>query len=247
MITLGIIPARYHSSRFIGKPLADIKGKPMIQHVFENASKATKLDQLIIATDDQRIKSVCQEFGAQVIMTSTEHNSGTERCNEVLKKMTNVGVVVNIQGDEPLIDPKQIDQLIELIEQDHCQIATLIKPIKDHSLLNNPNRVKVVVDNNKKALYFSRAAIPHNIKAKDLTKDNLTPNYKHLGMYAYKAEVLQKLCNLAATPLEQAERLEQLRWIESGYTIHTAITNIETPAIDTPEDLENLNKLLNEQ
>jgi 3-deoxy-manno-octulosonate cytidylyltransferase (CMP-KDO synthetase) len=240
MQILGLIPARYASTRFPGKPLAMIQGKSMIQRVYEQASKTEALDKVVVATDDQRIFDHVKTFG-EVMMSSKAHPSGTDRCNEVLQKLLAAGehydVVVNIQGDEPYIQVSQIEQLIQCFSKSETQIATLVKPIHDREELNSPNAVKVVRQNNGKALYFSRYPIPYQrdkVENQGLEKNMY---FKHLGIYAYRAAVLTEISQLPKGQLEQAESLEQLRWLENGYLIQTEITNFESVAVDTPDDL----------
>ena len=238
MKTLGIIPARYASTRFPGKPLALIGGKTMIERVYIQCIKSS-LNDVIVATDNERIYKHVKAFG-RVIMTSTNHQSGTDRCNEVLEKISReekFDYVINIQGDEPFIAPKQIDLLNSLLDG-KVEIATLIKKIENQEQLFNANVVKVVIGVIHQALYFSRSAIP-NIRGKS-EQDWLGHQtfFKHIGMYAYRADILQKIAALKQTNLEKAESLEQLRWLEHGYSIHTAETNLETFGIDSPEDLK---------
>lgn len=233
---LGIIPARYASTRFPGKPLVHIHDKPMIQHVYERALLTSGIMQLVVATDDERIKETVENFGGNVILTSSEHRSGTDRCREVIDSLKTKGlnfdIVLNIQGDEPFVEPKQLEQLIECFSHQEVDIATLIKNITDINIIINPNVVKVVVDKKGKALYFSRSPIPY-VREKDVTVNY----YKHLGLYAYKISVLESITNMPQSMLEKIESLEQLRWLENGYNIYTSITDIENIAIDTPEDL----------
>jgi len=239
--SIGIIPARYGSSRFPGKPLADILGKPMIQWTYESSKKATCLDEVYVATDDQRIIDVVAAFGGKAILTSSIHQSGTDRCMEVVEKLDfKPEIVINIQGDEPLIKAKMIDQLHAVISGNGIQLATLVKKINDVSILHDPNRVKVVTDNNGKALFFSRAAIPF-IKNSPM-KEWLSHHdfYKHIGIYAYKLEALQSVTKLTVSSLEQMESLEQLRWLENGFDIYTGITEEISPSVDTPIDLEKI-------
>lgn len=247
MLVLGIIPARYASSRFPGKPLAMIKGKSMIQRVYEQASKANSLADVIVATDDKSIFEHVKGFGGKVIMTDSKHPSGTDRCNEVLQELRGQGksydVVVNIQGDEPYINPIQIDQLSEVFNQKETEIATLIKPIQDLEDLNNPNVVKVAKQSSGQALYFSRYAIPY-YRGKKV--DNLLANidyFKHIGIYAYRSAVLSKISELPKSKLEEAESLEQLRWLENGFVIQTRTTEFESIAVDTPADLLKLTNI----
>ena len=243
MKIIGIIPARYGSSRFPGKPLVDIWGKPMILRVVERAEASKSLSEVIVATDDVRIAEVVLKAGKKVVITSEEHPSGTDRCLEVVEKLgVSVDAVINIQGDEPFVKPEQIDHLAQLIAEPPTQIATLAIKIEDPNWLEDPNKVKVVFDKNGKALYFSRQAIPFvkNLDQKDwLTKLDY---FKHIGLYAYKTGVLNEICELRTSSFEQAESLEQLRWLQNGYSIFVGVTTWETPAIDSPADLDALLK-----
>ena len=237
MKVLGIIPARYGSSRFPGKPLIDLKGKTMIQRVYEGAKRSTLLSDVIVATDDQRIVDEVNSFGGKVLLTKESHLSGTDRCGEITDHFSDIDVVVNIQGDEPLVDYRQLDALIAAFEDEKTTIATL--GIKDVSLddINNSNRIKIVVDYNNNALYFSRSAIPNyaNTKGNPL---EIYPFYRHIGLYAYRTDILKELVKLTPTKLETIESLEQLRWLYYGYSIRIVETTIETPNIDVPEDVE---------
>ena len=237
MKVVGIIPARYASTRFPGKPLALIKGKPMIQRVYEQALKS-KLDAVVIATDDVRIADAVMDFGGQYVMTSPNHRSGTDRCCEALDLLkTKYDAVVNIQGDEPFIDPKQIDLLVDLIVRDDTPLASLAKRIDDADELFSPNAVKVVVNQEGNAMYFSRNPIPfmRNVDRDEwLAKGRF---YKHIGIYAYKADVLRQVARMEPSTLEQAESLEQLRWLENGLAIRMALSDAENISIDTPDDL----------
>lgn len=237
MKIVGIIPARYASTRFPGKPLALIKGKPMIQRVYEQALKS-KLDAVVIATDDVRIADAVMDFGGQYVMTSPNHRSGTDRCCEALDLLkTKYDAVVNIQGDEPFIDPKQIDLLVDLIVRDDTPLASLAKRIDDADELFSPNAVKVVVNQEGNAMYFSRNPIPfmRNVDRDEwLAKGRF---YKHIGIYAYKADVLHQVARMEPSALEQAESLEQLRWLENGLAIRMALSDAENISIDTPDDL----------
>jgi len=241
MRSIGIIPARFDSSRFPGKPLADIKGKTMIQRVYEQAKKASNLHEVLVATDDQRIYDSVEKFGGQVVMTDKSHQSGTDRCFEALTAIDEkYDIVVNIQGDEPYISPEQIQLILSCFHQENTEIATLVKLIDDEKDLWNPNKPKVLMDEDDFAIYFSRQCIPYLQKVQ---KENWLETfnfYKHIGMYAYRAETLKELCELKPSRLEMAEGLEQLRWIESGYRIKTAISEEEATSIDSPEDLEAL-------
>ena len=238
MKILGIIPSRYASTRFPGKPLAIINGKSMVQRVYEQATKAKSLAKVIVATDDQRIFNHVKSWGGEVAMTSTNHPSGTDRCKEVLElQKDEFDVVVNIQGDEPFIDPSQIENVTQSFVSREIQIASLAKKITSLEELFNPNSVKVIIAENKQALYFSRAAIPflRGIEEKDyLTHGEF---YKHIGLYAYRANVLKEIATLSPSKLEKSESLEQLRWLEAAYKIRMEITELEGLSVDTPEDL----------
>ncbi len=236
---IGIIPARYQSTRFPGKPLAMIKNKPMIRWVYENVSKV--LDQVCVATDDERIMEAVQRFGGKVVRTKATHQSGTDRCAEaalLLKDEFDFDVVVNIQGDEPFIQPEQIELLKNCFNDEDVQIATLVKKIETGEELMNPNRPKVVLDKSWNAMYFSRSAIPFIRGKEEKNWLGSTIFWSHVGMYAFRADVLQRLTRLPQGKLELAESLEQLRWLENGYEIRVAETTIHTLGIDTPEDLE---------
>lgn len=241
MKVIGIIPARYQSSRFPGKPLVDIKGKSMIQRVYEQVSLAN-LDSVVVATDDDRILDHVKEFGGNAIMTNSNHSNGTSRCNEVLQNSEeDYDLVLNIQGDEPYIHPDQLKQLVALFENSEVQIGTLIKQIDSIDELLNPNSIKKVVVNDKfEALYFSRSPIPfvHGVAQEDWLGHQTF--YKHIGIYAFRSKVLNNLVNLPVSKLEKVESLEQLRWLENGYSIQTGVTEHESPSIDTPADLERL-------
>lgn len=237
MKVLGVIPARFASSRFPGKPLIDLKGKTMIQRVYEGAKKSKLIDELIVATDDERILNEVKRFGGNVMMTSEKHPSGTDRCAEVLKDNPNFDLIINIQGDEPLVDFRQLDSLIEVFSDNSVEIATLASEnITEYELIN-PNRIKVVLNNLGKAMYFSRSAIP-NFNNFSGDPFNSYPFLRHIGLYAYRAEVLKNITELPQADLEKIESLEQLRWLYYGYQIKIVKTEIETPNIDTPEDVE---------
>ncbi|QIK56010.1 3-deoxy-manno-octulosonate cytidylyltransferase [Dysgonomonas sp. HDW5B] len=244
---IGIIPARYGSSRFPGKPLADMAGKPMIQRVYEQVKKA--IDEVWVATDDERILKVVEDFGGKAVLTSPDHKSGTDRCNEAFSKIGNgFDVVINIQGDEPFIQPQQIETLKSCFDSKETELATLVKPFKKEDgfeVLFNPNSPKVVLNKNSEAIYFSRSIIPYIRDAHHTEWLDKHIFYKHIGMYAYRANVLKKITLLPQSNLELAESLEQLRWIENGYKIKVGLTDIETIGIDTPEDMEKAIKLLN--
>ena len=238
MRILGIIPARFASTRFPGKPLADINGKTMIQRVYEQALKSPSLDEVVVATDDERILLHVNSFGGRSLLTSTEHQSGTDRCAEVSEKLPGFDVIINIQGDEPFIDPAQIDLLCTCFDSTDTQLATLIKKIQSAEELHNPNSPKVIINANSEAIYFSRTAIPYLRGVEGSGWLGAHTFYKHIGIYGYKADSLKEITKLEISSLEEAEALEQLRWIENGYKVKVAITEIETQAIDTPEDLQ---------
>lgn len=243
---IGIIPARFASTRFPGKPLAMVKGIPMIQRVYQQAS--SKFSVVYVATDDERIARVVIGFGGKVVMTSAAHPSGTDRICEALEKIekelnTLFDVVVNIQGDEPFIQPDALQQLTSCFNDSAIDIATLAKPMNNIEDILNPNHVKLIRDNYGKALYFSRSPIPY---IRNYPKEQWTEKYdflKHLGIYAYRSEVLKKITRLEPSSLELAESLEQNRWLENGFTIRVEITEYESISIDTPEDLERVNQL----
>lgn len=243
MKVLGIIPARFASSRFPGKPLFDLNGKSMIQRVYEGASQSQKISKLIVATDDERIFSAVKAFGGEVAMTSLDHPSGTDRCGEIAKRYPDFDVVINIQGDEPLVDFRQLDDLIAAFEDKTVNIATL--GIQQVSLedLNNSNRIKIVVNHHREALYFSRSFIPNSFYYKGNALEDY-PFLRHIGLYAYRRSTLLEIIALEPTKLEQVESLEQLRWLYYGYKIMVVETTIETPNIDVPEDVEKVLKAI---
>ena len=241
MTIIGIIPARYDSFRFPGKPLVIIKEKPMIQHVYEQAKKADQLDEVIVATDDSRIEKTIKDFGGNVMMTKSAHRSGTERCAEVYQKLKDAGnifdVIINIQGDEPFIDPKQINLVASTFKEKNVQIATLSKKIDDTFELFDPNVVKVISDITGNAIYFSRQTIPFVRGQKMDDWKQLSTHFKHIGIYGYQSAILEEIVILKQSSLEMAESLEQLRWIENGYTIKVKETDIESFGVDVPKDL----------
>ncbi|MCZ4243947.1 3-deoxy-manno-octulosonate cytidylyltransferase [Pedobacter punctiformis] len=237
MKIIGIIPARYASTRFPGKPLVMIDGKSMIQRVYEQALKSICLSKVVVATDDERIVAEVVKFGGEYALTQSTHQSGTDRCAEVAEQYSDFDVVINIQGDEPFIDPAQIDLLASCFELDNTQLATLIKPVTQTEELFNTNSPKVIVNHAGEAIYFSRHPIPFIRNAEESEWVSQYPFFKHIGIYGYRTSVLKEITKLPASALEVAESLEQLRWIENGYKIQTKITKIETLAIDTPEDL----------
>lgn len=237
---LGIIPARYASSRFPGKPLADMKGKPMIQRVYEAVS--TCLNKVVVATDDRRIFDAVRAFGGEAVMTSSAHRSGTDRCAEAYEAIAGeFDIVVNIQGDEPFIKPQQIELLVSCFGDPETEIATLVIPFpkeKGIEAIENPNSPKVILNEKGRAIYFSRSVIPYvrGVDKKSWLDKQIF--YKHIGLYAYRTDILMQITKLPQSPLEIAESLEQLRWIENGYYIRAGITSIETIGIDTPDDLK---------
>lgn len=243
MIILGIIPARYASTRFPAKALADINGKSMIQRVVEQARQATSLSRVVVATDDERIRAHVADFGGEVVMTSVHHQSGTDRCQEAVQQLgISADYVVNIQGDEPFIQPRQIDLLISVLDG-ATELATLVKVIDDPQTLLNPNTPKVVLSTTGDALYFSRHPIPYRRGQPVGTWLASHTYYKHIGLYAYRTDVLARITQLPPSLLEQAESLEQLRWLENGYRIRTVITDLDSHGIDTPTDLEKVRGL----
>ncbi|HEY3371433.1 MAG TPA: 3-deoxy-manno-octulosonate cytidylyltransferase [Prolixibacteraceae bacterium] len=243
---IGIIPARFQSTRFPGKPLALLAGKPIVQWVYENTRKS--LAEVYVATDDQRIFQCVEAFGGKAIFTSSNHQSGTDRCAEAalqLSKSMKIDVVVNIQGDEPFIRPEQIESLKACFNTSETEIATLIKPISSAAEITNINRPKVVINKHQEAMYFSRSPIPFVRGCPPEQWLDTTAFYSHLGMYAYRFDILIELTKLPVGLLEGAESLEQLRWLENGFRIRTAQTFSESIGIDTPEDLEQARKFLN--
>lgn len=240
---IAIIPARYASTRFPGKPLVEIKGKPMVQHVYEKAVNSNLFQKVIVATDNEEIQKVILDFGGEVAMTNPNHQSGTDRCGEVIEQLNEIfDVVVNIQGDEPFIHQSQLEELTDIFKSTPAQIGTLKKELSNPEDVFNPNVVKVVSGVDKRALYFSRNPIPfvRDFDQKDwFSKQKF---YKHLGLYGYQSEVLKELVKLATSELEKSESLEQLRWLEHGYSIFISETKHESIGIDTPEDLKKINK-----
>lgn len=243
---IAIIPARYASTRFPGKPLADMGGKPMIQRVYEQVKRA--VHDVWVATDDSRIFETVQSFGGKAVMTSTDHRSGTDRIQEAYSKIgEDFDVVINVQGDEPFIQPEQIESLKESFDSKDVELATLVKPFKKEDgfdVLFNPNSPKVVINKKSEAIYFSRSIVPYIRDAHHTEWLDKHMFYKHIGMYAYRVDVLKEITQLPQSSLEKAESLEQLRWIENGYRIRVGYTDVETIGIDTPEDMERAIKLL---
>ena len=243
---IGIIPARYASTRFPGKPLALLGGKPVIQHVYEKV--AAVLEAAYVATDDERIYDVVKSFGGQVVMTRTDHKSGTDRIEEAIEKIGGEwDVVVNVQGDEPFVAKSQLDTICHCFDDPTTQITTLGKPFESMEAVQNPNSPKIVVDNMGFAMYFSRSVIPY-VRGKE--KSSWLTHYpflKHLGIYAYRKDVLRQVTQLPQSSLEIAESLEQLRWLQNGFKIKVGTTDVETVGIDTPQDLERAEEFLKTQ
>lgn len=240
---IGIIPARYASSRFPGKPLAQLGGKYVIQLVYEKV--ASVLEDTYVATDDERIAQVVKDFGGKAVMTRADHKSGTDRIAEAIMKIDGQwDIIVNIQGDEPFIRQEQLHTICKCFDDERTQIATIGKPFTEMDAVENPNSPKIVVDNNGYALYFSRSVIPFIRGAERKEWLHNFPFLKHLGIYAYRADVLHEITRLPQSSLEKAESLEQLRWLQNGYKIKVGITNFETVGIDTPEDLIRAEKFL---
>jgi 3-deoxy-manno-octulosonate cytidylyltransferase (CMP-KDO synthetase) len=232
MKAIGIIPARYASSRFPGKPLADILGKSMIQRVYEQCKKASSLSTVIVATDDHRIFNHVISFGGKALMTAATHLSGTDRCNEVIQSLaTKYDIAINIQGDEPFINPEQINQIVSLFSSPEITIATLVKKMETISLLTDVNSPKAIFDKNGIAQTFCRSIA--QIKPKQ-------DYYKHIGIYGYRTQTLAEICKLPPSENEKTERLEQLRWLDNDYKIKVGITTFESLSIDTPEDIEKI-------
>lgn len=243
MAVVGIIPARYGSTRLPGKPLKLIAGKPMIEHVYRRAEKAECLSDLLVATDDLRIKETVETFGGKAVMTSVDHQTGTDRLVEAVGylELRPEDIIINIQGDEPLLEPGMLDELAQpLLDDESLVMSTLKHRLTDAEELNNPNVVKVVTDRNGFALYFSRSPLPYNRTGVE------TAIFKHVGLYAYRKDFLLKYALMARTPLEQAESLEQLRALENGYRIKVVETKYQTIGVDSQSDLERINRILSE-
>ena len=252
MVTICIIPARYNSTRFPGKPLVLLKNKPIIQHVYEKAKASKLVNEVFVATDDIRICNVVESFGGNAIITSPEHSSGTDRIAEAVNKLLTEGynltensIIINLQGDEPLVKVEMIDQLIELMRKGENFIGTLVKPIEDETDFHNPNIVKVVFDKNHFALYFSRSPIPFDREKFLKGFSNNCFMFKHIGIYGYNVKILKEFVCLPQSPLEKIESLEQLRALEKGIKIKVGITQYESFGIDTPEDLKKAEEYFN--
>lgn len=244
MSIIGIIPARYASTRFPGKPLASIKGKTMLQRVYDQSCSAKKLDDIIIATDDERIEQHARSFGANVVMTGTEHPSGTDRCFEAYtthgKKYTHV---INIQGDEPFLDPEQINSLAAICNES-VEIATQMTKCHDYEVLFDIGEVKIVLNNKQEAQYFSRSVIPYIKGVEEQEWHKHFDYFRHVGMYAYRVDILEKICLLKPSSLEMAESLEQLRWLVNGFKIKCVETSFDSHCVDSPEDIEKVIRLM---
>ncbi|MFA6923516.1 MAG: 3-deoxy-manno-octulosonate cytidylyltransferase [Bacteroidales bacterium] len=247
---IGIIPARYKSSRFPGKPLIDINGKSMLQRVYEQAEKTRALSYLAVATDDKRIFEHVKTFGGNVILTSAKHKTGTDRCFEAAEKLkskikfSDNDVIINIQGDEPFIQPEQITHLAKCFKNKKTQIATLVKKINNEKDIFNPSVIKVVFNKDKEAIYFSRSPIPYFRNKEQKEWFGSFDFFKHIGIYSYRFGILEQLIKLKQSSLEIAESLEQLRWLQNGYKIKVEITEHESFSIDTPEDLKKINEFI---
>ena len=238
MKILCVIPARYASTRLPGKPLKDVAGKPMICRVYDRASQAKTLSGVVVATDDERILRAVEDHGGRAMMTAKDHPTGTDRLAEVAEAYPDVDLIINVQGDEPLIEPPLIDELGRAFDGDaELQMATVMTPMEDEAEQKNPNNVKVVTDKNGCALYFSRSLLPYP------RNDAGTPVYKHIGIYAYRRDFLLAYAKMAPTPLERTESLEQLRALENGYKIKCIRTNARFVGVDTPEDLAKVNEI----
>jgi 3-deoxy-manno-octulosonate cytidylyltransferase (CMP-KDO synthetase) len=241
----GIIPARYGSTRFPGKSLIDIRGKSMIQRVYEQAAKSSALQALVVATDDDRILQHVRSFGGEAVMTAAHHPSGTDRCWDALQQITgDHQYVINIQGDEPFIDPAQIDELAAILKTGDVELATQMIPVHTHEELFDKGEVKIVLNDKMEALYFSRMVIPFINGVEEKEWHLHFQYYRHVGMYAYRRDILEQITKLPVGTLEQAESLEQLRWLQHGCKIKCATTQYESHCIDTPEDVEKVLRLV---
>jgi len=244
MKIIGIIPARFASTRFPGKPLIDIEGKSMIQRVYEQAKLAKSLSRVVVATDDDRIAAHVQSFGGEVVITKAEHPSGTDRCYEALELSGgSFDYVINIQGDEPFIHPNQIDELASVCDG-HSELATQMIPVDSHEILFDQGEVKIVLNQNNEALYFSRMVIPFIKGVDEKEWHKHFPYFRHVGLYAYRADILKSITQLAPSNLENAESLEQLRWLQHGFKIKLVQTAYDSHCIDTPADVEKVLRLM---
>jgi 3-deoxy-manno-octulosonate cytidylyltransferase (CMP-KDO synthetase) len=243
MKVLGVIPSRYNSTRFPGKPLIELEGKTMIQRVYEQAS-SSQLDRVVVATDDERIHDHVKSFGGDVLMTSSEHQTGTDRCVEAYQQLgEDYDAVINIQGDEPVIRPGQLDLLAFCFNDDRCEIATLAVKIQDNDILFDSSKIKTVLDHNSNAIYFSRHPIPYQQRPADQWLDHHT-YFKHVGIYGFRSDILKEVGKLPPSTLEQAESLEQLRWMENGYSIQVKVTEFDSISIDIPKDVDRVLHIL---
>ncbi len=244
----GIIPARWASTRFPGKPLADIRGKSMLERVYSQAAQSRFLNRVVVATDDERIRDHVQAFGGEVLMTAADHPSGTDRCQDALQQLDgDYSYVINIQGDEPFIVPDQIDELAAVLQDGTVELATQMIAVDSHELLFDRGEVKIVLNHRSEALYFSRMPIPFLKGVEEREWHSRHRYYRHVGMYAYRRDILEAITRLPVSALEKAESLEQLRWLEHGYRIRCVPTRYESHCIDTPEDLEKVLKLMDAQ
>jgi 3-deoxy-manno-octulosonate cytidylyltransferase (CMP-KDO synthetase) len=242
---IGIIPARYASTRLPGKPLADILGKSMLQRVYEQSSKSKFLKRVVVATDDERIFDHVKSFGGEVMMTAENHPSGTDRCWDAAQQINETfEYVINVQGDEPFINPQQIDELASVLQDGNIELATQMVAVNSYDLLVDKGEVKIVLNKNNEAMYFSRSIIPFikNVDEKDWLQQHTY--YRHVGMYAYRKDILESITKLPVSSLEKAESLEQLRWIENGFKIKCVVTQYDSHCVDTPEDLEKAIQML---
>jgi 3-deoxy-manno-octulosonate cytidylyltransferase (CMP-KDO synthetase) len=239
--TLAVIPARFASTRFPGKPLALLHGKPMVQHVWERCCDAKGVNAVIVATEDERVLRACEAFSARCELTSAEHASGTDRVAEIARRHPEFSAILNVQGDEPGMDPQTISQVAAALSDPAIEIATAVVPSTDCSALENPNIVKAVLAETGRALYFSRARIPF---IRDVSAVGIPTYFRHLGIYGFQRDVLARVTTLAVSPLERAESLEQLRWLQAGISIHCVPVTVFSAGVDTPADLESLAKSL---
>ncbi len=242
---VGIIPARYASTRFPGKPLIEIEGKTMLQRVYEQVAKSKSLAKLVVATDDERIFDHVKSFGGNVVMTASHHPSGTDRCLDALQQLNeHYRYVINIQGDEPFIEPQQIDELAAVLNDGTTELATQMIAVDSYEMLFDKGEVKIVLNTNNEALYFSRMVIPFIKGVDEKEWHSYHQYYRHVGMYAYRTDILKIIAALPVSQLEKAESLEQLRWLEHGFSIKCVVTKYESHCIDTPEDVEKVLKMV---
>lgn len=241
---VAIIPARYASTRFPGKPLIEILGKPMIQRVYEQVKQCKSIDKVVVATDDQRIAETVRSFGGEVLMTASDHPSGTDRCWDAYRQLKEkYKYVINVQGDEPFIEPGQVDELGYVLKNEDVELATQMIAVDNHEILFDKGEVKIVLNENNEALYFSRMVIPFIKGVDEAYWHEHHTYYRHVGMYAYRVDILEKLTQLPVSTLEKAESLEQLRWLQHGFRIKCVLTKYDSHCIDTPDDVEKVLKL----